>query len=132
MDRTGVLSRLRFSLRTCLTVTFLVAVYFTCLLRQDASRRQLISDIEGVGGTVKFDESISRSLFKSQTVTEITIPRRRIANVGLLRLKSFSNLSTLGLKDVDFTTKDGSQFRCSEFQFTKINDSVWKNLESIW
>ncbi len=130
MERRGVSSRLQFSLQTFLAVISLVAICFTYLASQDAARRQLITDIEEVGGTVKFDDSITLSLFKSQRVSEVMIPHGRIGDVGLLRLKSFPNLSTLGLKDFDSTNNDGLRFQCSELRLTKITDDMLRRLES--
>ncbi len=123
-------SRLQFSLRTVLAVISIAAIGFTYLARQDAARRQLITDIENVGGTVRFDESITVSLFKSQRVSEVMIPHGRIADVGPMRLKSFPNLSTLGLEDVDSTNNGGVRFRCSELRLTNITDDILKGLES--
>ena len=130
LERRRVLSRLQFSLRTVLAVISLAAICFTCLLRQEAARRQLITDIEDVGGSVKFDESTTLSLFKSQRVAEVILPHGRIADVGPLRLKSFPNLSTLELKGVDATNHDGLRFHCSELWWTMITDDMLKQLES--
>ena len=58
------------------------------------------------------------------------IPHGRIGDVGLLRLKSFPNLLTLGLKDFDSTSNDGLRFQCSELRLTKITDDMLRRLES--
>ncbi|EMI52538.1 hypothetical protein RSSM_06023 [Rhodopirellula sallentina SM41] len=78
---------------------------------------------------MKFDESITLSLFKSQRVSEVVIPHGRIADVGPMRLKSFSNLSTLELKNFDSTYPDGSRIQCSKLRLTKITDDMLKGLE---
>lgn len=130
LERLKLSSPIQFSLRTIFALVSVAAMGFTYLARQDAARRQLITDIEDVGGTVEFDESIALSLFRSQRVSEVTIPHGRIADVGPMRLKSFPNLSTLGFKDVDSTNNDGLRFRCSELRLTKITDDILEGLGS--
>ena len=130
MNRRGISSRLQFSLRTLLAVISLAAVWFTYLARQDAARRQLIDDIEDVGGTVKFDESTSLSLFRSQRVSEVAIPNAGIDDVGPLRLRSFPNLSTLRFKDIEISGDNGSTFHGAVLQFTKISDDLLEQLDS--
>lgn len=130
MDRLKLSSRLQFSLRTFLVISLIAAIPFIYLARQDLARRQLITDIESVGGTVKFDESITLSLFKSQRVTEVVIPHGRIAEVGMMRLKAFPNLSALGLRDFEFTSTSGDRFKFSAFRWTSITDELLKGLDS--
>lgn len=130
MDRLKLSSRLQFSLRTFLVISLIAAIPFIYLARQDLARRQLITDIESVGGTVKFDESITLSLFKSQRVTEVVIPHGRIAEVGMMRLKAFPNLSALGLRDFEFTSTSGDRFKFSAFRWRSITDELLKGLDS--
>ena len=107
----------------------LAAVWFAYLVRQDAARRQLIVDILNVGGTVKFDESTSVSLFRSQSVSEVAIPNDRIADVGPLRLRSFRNLSTLKI-GIEISGNNGATMTPAEVQYTEISEDLLEQLES--
>ncbi len=130
MNRKKKSSRLRFSLRSALAVTSLAAVWFSYLASQDAVRRQLIADIEDVGGTVGFCDSTGLSLFASRRVSDVAIPYARINDVGPLRLKLFPNLSTLQLNDVKMSGDNGSTFQGAALQFTKVSDDLLKQLDS--
>ena len=122
------LNRLRFSLRSILAIVVIAALFFNYLLRPEAVRRQLIVDIEGLGGTVTFDDSIRLALFRSQRVAQVMIPYKRLKELGAMRLKSFPNLTDLRLKEFLFETENG-QIRGPWMQL-KISDELLKNLDS--
>ena len=104
MEPSRVSCRLRFSLRSVLAMISLAAVGFTYLARQDAIRRQLITDIEDVGGTVEFDESNLLSLFKSQRVSAVTLPQEKFSEIPADRLKVFNRLTELTILDFHIDT----------------------------
>ncbi|QEF96864.1 hypothetical protein Mal15_08940 [Stieleria maiorica] len=126
----GKLSRRQFSLRSVLVVIVLAAVWFAYLQRQDAARRQLIEDIQDVGGTVEFGETTTLSLFASQRVTDVAIPSARLGDVGPTRLKLFPNLSTLELNDVEMSGDNGCTFHGASLKFTMVSDDWLKHLDS--
>ena len=90
-------------------------------------RRQLIVDIEDVGGSVVYDDSLSFTLFKSQRVVEVKIPYASIVEIEPTRLNSFSSLSAFGLTDVDIET-DECRIQCYETWFSDVTDKLLDDL----
>lgn len=121
--------RPQFSLRTSLVCTLLVASGLAYIVRQDQIRRQLIADLEDVGGSVKYDDSIF-AIFQSSQVCEVTIPYPKFSKIETSQLKSFSSLTAVNLTDVTISLDDGLKLRCSRLKLTSITDEMLDRLGS--
>ncbi|MEL6108418.1 MAG: hypothetical protein AAFU85_20520 [Planctomycetota bacterium] len=95
----------RFSLRTALILIFVAAAYFSYVLHLEASRRQLIEEIEAAGGSVVYDQSVRWTLFHSQRVAFVQIPWDTPVELYEERLHEFPHLA--GCEFTASATLDG-------------------------
>lgn len=128
MTDTLRLSLRRFSVRTAFAVTASIAVFFAHIAHRENIRRQLISEIEESGGSVKIDDSLHFAPFKSERVTAVTIPHSALAKIGAHRLTALPNLATLTLQSVDVTDSD-VQFEATEVRFANVSSSLLDRID---
>jgi hypothetical protein len=89
----------RFRLSFLFLLTSICAVsLFVFVLRPEFQRRQLISEIESLGGTVDYDDGAEFTLFKSQRVACVTLEQPDLVQIMREALRSFPNLSTLVIR----------------------------------
>ena len=116
----------RFSLRGLLLLVAVVACAAAYVARQEIVRRELIADIERLGGAVEFG-SQGFTFFRSQRVASVSLPQRSLAELDGSRLKQFKRLSTLSLLEVESSHGD-LHFKAARMVITAISDELLEKL----
>lgn len=110
---------MRFSIRALLVLIFAAALVSSYVASQEAKRRQLIRDIERVGGQVETD--------RFANVTGVTLPHASLIEIQGARLKLLPKLAKLTLLDVEGTSGD-LHFEAKRIEITTVTDELLDEL----
>jgi hypothetical protein len=103
----------RFSIRSLLATTFLVAVALAWYVNVERPRLRLISEIELAGGRIKYHTwSVSRP-FKGSRLYFVSLPQSKATQLDLEELMSFPRFEQFGLNDSSIRRPNGTVLVCS-------------------
>ena len=120
--------RVQFSLCQALLLITVVALILCWYRQKECVRQELISEVELLGGNVKFENSGWLPSFPGTRVTNVTLPHAKTATFTLERLRLFPSLTSLHLTNCEFDCDGGGRLTTSQLNIdvgkcdTSLND----------